>query len=462
MKKVILILLATFAIHLFLLANIEFTAWPEMFSFPYLKNNGFLLYKDMIHAYPPFLTLFLSYFFQIFGFGLTQLKGFSWSMILVNDLLIFLCLKSLTKSNTKAFSGTFFYALLQPLLQGNMLWFDTALVTPMLFALYFLLLSVQDGFRKNSLFLVAGTFLGIAVLTKQTALIFLLVSLLFLIWNKVGFKKLVVFFAGPILLAGLLFIRLYQEEAIRGFWNWIFYYPSNYWTEFPTYVKLALTKRELTIVLLLLSPIVFLPLKNFRKFNKSLILILFFLVSGVIAVYPRFSFYHFQPALAAAAILAGYALKISKKYSLLYLFGAAFLVFLLTWPLTARAWQKETRFFGEADISLAEQIKNVEAQEGPIYLLGLHSGLYVLTQKLPPKPWVDNFGWYFEIPSVQTWVIENWEKNPPTTIYWKAPEKGNWYEPGTYQPQKITEWIKKNYTKEGEIDRDIFYWKRNK
>lgn len=462
MKKVILILLALFAIHLFLLLNLEFTAWPEILSFPYLKNNGFLLYKDMVHAYPPFLTLLLAYYFKVVGFGLTQLKVFAWSMILVNDLLIFLCLKTLTKNDLKALSGTFFYVLLQPILEGNMLWFDTALVTPMLFALYFLLLSVKDGFRKNYYLFIAGIFLGIAILTKQTALIFLFIAMLFLVLNKVSFKKLLVIIAGPLLLSSLLFIRLLEEGALLGFWNWTFYYPATYWTDFPTYVNLALSKKEIAIILLLLSPLAFLPIKNLRKLDKFIILLLLFLGSAVLAVYPRFSFYHFQPALATAAIFAGYTLIISKKYSLLHLFGVASTIFLLTLPATARAWHKETRFFGEADIHLAENIKRVEAEEGPIYLLGLHSGLYVLTQKLPPKPWIDNFGWVFETPGIQEWVIESWEKNPPKAIFWKEPKEGQWYELGTYQPRKITEWIKKNYTKEGEIDREIFYWKINK
>lgn len=460
MKKVILILLALFAIHLFLLANVEFTAWPEMFSFPYLKNNGFFLYKDMIHAYPPFLTLLLAYYFKIVGFGLTQLKVFAWSMILVNDLLIFLCLKSLTKNDLKAASGTLFYVLLQPILEGNMLWFDTALVTPLLFALYFLIISVKDGFRKNSYLFISGVFLGIAILTKQTALVFLLFTILFLILNKVSFKKLLVIMTGPLLLSSLLFIRLFQEDALLGFWNWTFYYPATYWTNFPTYVKLTLSKKELAVILLVFSPLAFLSIKSFLRKNKFLILLLLFLGSGILAVYPRFSFYHFQPALATAAIFAGYTLMISKKYSFRYLFGAALIIFILILPTTVRAWQKEARFFGEADKSLAEQIERLEVNEDPIYLLGLHSGLYVLTRKLPPKPWVDNFGWNFEIPSLQEEVINKWKENPPTAIFWKAPEPGNWYDLGTYQPQKITEWIKKNYTMEGEIEKDISIWRR--
>lgn len=461
MKKIYLYLVAIFLIHLFLLLNLEFTAWPEIFSFPYLKNNGFLIYKDMVHVYPPFLTLLLAYYFKVVGFGLTQLKVFTWSMILVNDLLIFLCLRILTKNDSKAFSVTFFYALLQPLLEGNMLWFDTALVTPMLLTFYFLLLSIKDGFRKNSYLFIAGIFLGIAIITKQTALIFLFVTVLFLVLNKVRFKKLLVVMTGPLLLSSLLLIRLLEEDALLGFWNWTFYYPATYWTDFPTYVDLALSKKELAIILLLLSPLAFLPIKSFLKKGKFMILLLLFLGSAVLAVYPRFSFFHFQPALAMAAIFAGYTLIISKKYSLFHLFGVASIVSLLTLPGTIRGWQKEARFFGKADINLAENIKKV-GPEGPIYFLGLPSGLYVLTQKLPPKPWVDNFGWYFEIPGMEDEVIKRWEENPPVAIFWKKPEEGKWFELGSYQPQKITEWIKKNYIREGEIDREISFWKISK
>ncbi|MFZ5932932.1 MAG: glycosyltransferase family 39 protein [Patescibacteria group bacterium] len=462
MKRYILLLLLILAFHLFLLLNLEFTAWPEILSFPYLKNNGFLLYRDMVHAYPPLLTLALSYYYKAVGYGVVQLKIFTWLGILANNILVFLSVRLLTKNEKKGLLASLFYALTQPFLEGNMLWFDTALATPLFLSFYFLLKSIQDNFRKNLYIFASGLALGTSVLTKQTALAFLLVSFLFLLFNRVPLRKMLLFSLGPLVLIGLLFLRLYQENAISGFFNWTFYYPSTYWTKYPTFLGLSPGKKELAIVLLVLSPAPLLLFRQRRKLGKELLLLLLFLVSAVLAVYPRFSFYHFQPAIAFASVLAGYMLFLSKKFSKNVLFLIIASVIILTLPGTLRAWGKEDRFFGKKDKELAEIIRGKELK-GPVYLLGLHSGLYVLSGTLPPKPWVDNFGWVLEIPNLQQgWVIDSWGKNPPGAIFWKKPEEGNWYELGTYQPQKITDWIKKNYTKEEEIDSEVSYWRINR
>ncbi|MFC1624889.1 hypothetical protein ACFL15_00775 [Patescibacteria group bacterium] len=88
-KKNILFLIALISIHIFILFGLQFTAWPEMFSYPYLRNNGFLIYKDMIHPYPPVLTLALSIIFKILGYKLLTLRIFTYLIVITNDLIIF-------------------------------------------------------------------------------------------------------------------------------------------------------------------------------------------------------------------------------------------------------------------------------------------------------------------------------------------------------------------------------------
>src|SRR5205814_871470 len=101
----------------------------------------------------------------------------------------------------------------------------------------------------------------------------------------------------------------------------------------------------------------------------------------------------------------------------------------------------EARFWTNSDIELGQIIKNETPLGKPIYLLGLDSNFYQLADRLPNKPWLDNFGWYLEIPGVQEEVIKGLEKNPPSTIFWATPELGNWYDIGVYQPKMITSWI---------------------
>jgi hypothetical protein len=134
---------------------------------------------------------------------------------------------------------------------------------------------------------------------------------------------------------------------------------------------------------------------------------------------------------------------------------------LIALPTLKCNWQRETRFYGADDFEMAQSIREEVPKEEKVFLLGLHSGLYTLADRLPPKPWTDNFGWYLEIPEVQEKIISRWQRNKPRAIFWREPNPGNWFDLGTYQPQKITDWIEKNYTKKEEIKSGVWLWKRN-
>jgi len=127
------------------------------------------------------------------------------------------------------------------------------------------------------------------------------------------------------------------------------------------------------------------------------------------------------------------------------------LAIVLARQTVAKDWQKEARFWGGGDIKAAELIKNSTKPDGLIYLLGPQSGLYVLSDRVPPKPWVDNFSWYWEIPSFQEEVILRWGQNKPKVVFTSAPQPGNWYDLGTYRPQKITDWINKEKIDENSL-----------
>lgn len=432
MKMIYLVLMGLLGLHLFLLANLQFTAWPEMFSYPLLHNNGFKLYADMVYAYSPFLTFILAFLYKIFGYNLIVLKIFTWVGILGSDILIFLITKQLTGKNIFAFLSLIFYLVTQPFLDGNMLWFDTALTLPILLVIYF---------RKNPI--LAGIFLSAALLTKQTAVFFIAAYFFY----ARSFRFLI-----PVAISVAIFAAwLVTTRQTTGFYNWNFYYPATFWTKYPSYEILFLTRRDLLNVFLVLLPSV----AVFIKKRKPIVLFLF-LLAGIIAVYPRFSFYHFQPALAISAILFGLCIKYFRFSYILYTIYFILLVSFVSLPVLKSSWQKETRFWGTNDLSLAQTIQSEVT--GPVYLLGPHSALYVMSGKLPPKPWVDNFGWYFEIPGVQGETIHRWEQNPPSEIIWQDPQMGKWYEIGTYQPRKIVEWVMANYNKKREIEAGVWLW----
>lgn len=456
----IIFIFALLGIQLFLLSHLQFTAWPEMFSYPYLRNHGYLLYQDMIYPYPPLLAMILSFIYRYFDYSVEILKYFSWTTNLLSSLVLYFITKKVTKSNLFSLIGLFLYSLLQPFLEGNMLWFDTAIVPFILLGFYFSISYLKISDVKW--LLASSLFFSIAALIKQTSVLFLIIFFIFLIFRRIPTKHLFLYCLIPILAVFPFLIRVYQEKSLEWFFQWTILYPLFEWKKFPNYVQMFVNNKDLLVLqLLLVPPFVFTPfnLKIFK--DKIFLLSLLFLVSSLISIYPRFSYFHFQSALAINIIFWIYiSSKISKKLALL---SASLLIFiffpLIFKPLITVSWDKEARFMSFKDIELAAKIKKI-AGVNKIYLLGLNSNLYVLSGTLPPKPWVDNFGWYLEIPGVQEEVLLKWDENPPYYIIWRKPSAGNWFDLGVYQPQKFVDYFKMHYNFKEELEPEVGVWER--
>src|SRR3989304_5291084 len=124
-------------IHLLLLTNTRFTLWPEMVVYPYLLNNGFSLYKDIINPYPPLMVGFLSIFSKISGYHPIPFQILTWLMILVTDLSIFFVTQKLFKNFSQALLSTLFFVILSVPFLINGLWFDLVQTPLIIFSFYF-------------------------------------------------------------------------------------------------------------------------------------------------------------------------------------------------------------------------------------------------------------------------------------------------------------------------------------
>ena len=142
-------------IHLFLLANLRFEAWPEIIIYPWLMDHGFKLYKDIINPYLPGLTWFLYFFFRLFGFTLLNWQLLTWGIILLTDALVYFIARR-KYGSTPALVGLIFFIIFQPLLDGNGLWFDLATTPLLLLAFYFqspFLLAISFFVKQSVLWL---------------------------------------------------------------------------------------------------------------------------------------------------------------------------------------------------------------------------------------------------------------------------------------------------------------------
>ncbi|MBX4205631.1 DUF2029 domain-containing protein [Candidatus Microgenomates bacterium] len=432
----------------------KFTAWPEMLSYPYLVNHGFKLYSDFIHPYPPGLTLSLATIYSLFGYKLIILKLTTWVTILVSDLLIYLIIKKLTKKQIYPIIGVSIFVLTQPFLEGNMLWFDLAIVPFILFALLMLL---------NKKYFWSGLGFILAVLIKQTAGVFLIAAGLWTLFLDKDIKKVISFYSLPLMFGMITLIKLSIDHSLTEFFNWTLIYPFTYWSRFPGYIQMYLNTNQMVVIGLLFIPLLILLLTQFKKITKdrNTFFLVISLVISLIMVYPRFSFFHFQLALALVVILFSIlAQNIKPKYLYICLTMYILLIIVISRSKITQDWNKETRFWTSEDIKKAQIIENQTNSNKPIFLFGLPSSYYIFSDRLPSKPWTDIYVWYLEISQVQKQIINNWNVNMPETIYWQNPQPGNWYDLATYQPQEITNWIMTNYNKSGQLEIGVDIWQK--
>lgn len=453
-KKIYLIFLGLLFAHLLILANIRFTAWPEMLSYPYLFSHGFTLYKDFVYPYPPLLVVVLSWLYSAFGYKLSVLQLFTWLIILMSDVLIVGIVEKLTKKWTIAMAALALYVFTQPFLEGNQLWFDLALVPLMLTAIYFIF---QKKTAKN--LIIAGVFMGLSVLVKQTSGLFLLAIGLYMLVVEKTFKKIIYLAIGPVIIGASLLVWLIREQILGYFVNWNLIYPFTFWSKFPGYVQMNLTNGQMLVLGVLLFPLFVIVAKNFKTTSKdkNLLLLEIILLISLIMVYPRFSFFHFQMALAAIAVTFGYLLSKYKFSPVLHALFWIFILFVIALPVFKRDIGVAARFWDQDTLSFSQKLKE-ETKGKSTFLLGLPSSIYVFSGSHPPKPWIDNYGWYFEIPGVQESTIADWNANKPDYVVTSDPEGGNWYDLGVYRPKQVMNWIEKGYVKREQLAKGVWLW----
>lgn len=449
MKKISLIILI--GVHLFLLTQLRFTAWPEMFSYPYLVNNGFKLYQDIALPYEPGLVLILSGLYKIFGFNIKVLEYFTWSLIILCDLIIFLISQKIIGKSYYSLLPVIAYILLQPVTQGNMLWFDLAM-TPIILLGVLSFIYIQGA--KKYLFL--GLCLGSAFFIKQQLGIAIALIGLYFLFSQNRLLKLKFFTLGFSIPAAAVFGYIFTTNLVNDYIFWTISVPLFWYPKFPGYTHLP-SRNELIGVFLIFTPIIFFVLKLFKKLQEFHIVILLLFIGTFMAAFPRFEFFRMQPAIALTPIFLSFLIS-NKKFLNLMMITPIILVAVFLMRHELPTLNQSPRFYTDKDLQFTGEILNYSENSKNIYLLGISSLQYVLAEKMPAKPWVDNYVWYLEIPGVQDKVVDGFIKNPPKIIFQRNPSLGNWYDLGVYQPKKVVDYINMNYEKKNIINEDIQVW----
>lgn len=453
-----IILIPILILHLLLLVNSQFTAWPEMLSYPYLFVNGFNLYSDYVIPYPPGLTFILALIYKIFGSNPEVLKYATWILILSIDTCMFLLLKKLSSSLKLIGIALTGFIILQILLDGNMLWFEIGFLLPIL--LSFINFSNWLDNKQIKYLILSGIFLTLGLLIKQTVLFYVIGLTIFYLSTrrKIIIAELFKILILPLVVLSSFLIYLISTNSFLDFWNWNIYYPLFIWSKFPGYGGFHLSIKDLITTGIIFLPTIFLFNRNTLN-NQKLLLTITFIIASILAIYPRLVFFHLQPVLAFLVI--GYLqifliLKgnLKKAFLLLILFSFILATYILSRNFS---FTPSTRFYDESDKKTSQVIQSTVSDK-KVFLLGLYSSYYVYSDTLPPKPWVDNFGWYFEVPRVQEKVISGLSSERTEFVFIKKAEHNNWYEIGTYQPQKVMDFIKENYELNDVINSEVEVW----
>ena len=446
-RKILWIAAGLIFVHILILVNLRFTAWPEMLAWPYFILKGWLPYKDFAMVHTPLLVLDLALFNKIFGIGVAQLKIYGWALIILTDLTLFYVVKKLWSTKTALYSLLFFIPL-QILYEGNGIGFDYALSIWGLLTLYFLL---------SKRYLAAGVVWALAFFTKQTAVWFLF-PIAFVMFGE-GFglraKKFVVATLCTLALGVLI---LWIFGIFPDFYFWTIKFGIGVLPQATGQINPP-TAIEALRAFLPFSILLFALFIDWKKYLPFAMWAGF----GVLGALPRWELFHFQPGLPFLAIataiffLQSGSLKSLIRIALvLYVAG----VLLMVTRSINRNWGEPDRFLEPSVIRTADYIKANTQETDRIFVLNSWDSIYALSDRLPAtRPWFPQLPWYFAIDGVEDEVADDLKGQSPSLVVMQP------YTPSglsSFKPTKVTDYIFKYYQPSFVIDKTFYILTPNK
>jgi hypothetical protein len=436
-KKYFLLLIAVVSVHLFFLSKLLFTAWPEMLLWPYLWLHGILPYKDVAIVHTPLLLMKLSVWYGLFGVGITQLKIFTWILIIFTDILVFWVSKKLWNQKTALIILSTF-AFWQIFFDGNGLWFDLLLAPLAVLTFYFVS-------RKK--YIWAGIFWAIAFFTKQTAVFFLIPIGYVLVKNsRLKIQNYKNFTFGALSVVAIFAIILGSFGILPDFYKWAINFGIFVLPRAQGQIQLPGIRNFLIAASPFAIFIPFLYKKQTRNIN-----ILLWAIAGCLGAYPRFEYFHFQPAIPFLAMSAGTTIMEVKDWPVkvfiyIYILGGL----LLFTNYLVRNYDKGTRFYEQDVTDVSSYVKSNTKPGDKIFVMNWWDNIYALTGTMPATdPWVPQLSWYQEVSGIQEKEVANLEASRPAIIVLQ-----DYSEAGlaSYKPQIIYNYVMANYKFKEKVD----------
>lgn len=397
-------------LHLSIFTKLIYFPYPEIFLFPYLANNGILPYtQNMDQHFPGLLSLPIN-FAKLGLVDVDSARIWSMGIILILHLLIFFITKRILKSGQKALLANFLFLIWQLFFEGWVLWIDNFLPLFYLPAFYFMLKFLENT-RKLKYVYLSGLFLGVALIFKQVVVILILLILIFVYWKTRNFKAVGYFLLGFLPPVFLLLLYFYQIGVFKDFWYWTVVYNL---TTFAEYGRKAPTLVGLIRVGFVLAPLTGML---FLKDKRAALLTAIFVIGALAAIFARFDFVHFQPALPFVLIgttLVANELWKHKKVRYLtmvyFLIAGWWLFIFYKGHLSSKVF-----FFDQDTLTIASKIRSYTKPQDKIFLFGVVPHLYQLSDTLPAgNVFIMPFPWFYRI--AEDKILDGIKRDQPKII----------------------------------------------
>jgi len=442
-------------------SRLSLSLGPRVILEPWLLRQGYLLYEEIADLHSPLLPLLLSVLIPLFPDGLSMARAVLVVIISISTLLTFLVGRR-AGGWLGGLWATGFLIVWSPVFGFGKLWHE-ALLTP-LYTLILLSYDPTTTRRSVRSLLWLGLLGGIGLMIKQHAIVVLaaLVG-----WNAIaGWRRgrplggilrdtLLIGAAVLLPLLGFLAYQLLRAGTLHGFLYWTLDY--NLAGPYRTMAALWPTRDQLGVLVsaaLLLPAAALLGIARARQDEDEWLRVgwgFALLVASAVTAYPRFHFFHLQPALPVVAWLSTWVLASTLRVtSPVRTFAAGIALALpLFWTLTAGASYgalldpKPQYVYEYSDlVPVAEQVMQHKApgERGFIFPDDeATANLYYLTKTLPPTPWIFTYPWYM-MDWVQDRILDHLQTQPPDWIVY-FPERWDIEQ----QAPRITGYISSHY-----------------
>ena len=442
-------------VHLLLLINTQFTLWPEMVVYPYLVNNHFNLYSEIINNYPPLFIFFLSFWTKVFGYQPVNFQILTYLVIAIIDLSIFIIAGKLF-GKFAAYSSVLFFVILSVPFGINGLWFDLA-ITPFILASFLLFYRFLNNPSSENLFF-SSLLLATAFFIKQQVIWLLFWFLLILSFRfrkqpQFLFRQILILLSPLLVFTAISLLFFYQKNLLNEYIFWVFRFPFSITSPGAGYHILPTFRQFLPVIALFL---LFVP-AVFKKHSKASLVVAIALI--LVAFAYRFDFFHLIPALAVISLAAGFNFKNYFKigrFIYLLLIPSILILFTFTIRHLIFSWHKETRFFEREIYQTAKVVELLTNKNEKIYVQNGPDQIFPLANRLPIKPWVDEFSWYLEVQNLQYRIVDSLEQDKPRYIIFQPYLEEKKYELGSYKPGDIVDYIDNNYVNLAKIDNGLY------